>query len=354
MEDVTLEFASGAGADRKSLSGAATHGDFLFAAPDEGASIVRLRRDRDSWDYRDEMAYPIEALVSLPGGPGSELDLEGMDIANGSLWLAGSHSAVRTRIKDETRHEEIPDLLAAVKYPVSRRLLARIPLTPGKHGPIPSRIAGGPEDDTTAASLTSDGGGLHAILRKDEHLGPFIDLPGKDNGLDIEGLAALDGGRVLLGLRGPVLRGWAVILEIEPRSSPDKPESLVLEAIEALPSRGQYIKHFVDLRGLGIRDLARHNDDLLLLTGPTMVLDGPSRILRLRNGARAALSSAITADQLRQVGDDLTVGENRDHPEALTVIDADKHTPRLLVLYDSPSANRTTHRGVRGDLLPLN
>ena len=39
-------------------------------------------------------------------------------------------------------------------------------------------------------------------------------LPSKDNGLDIEGLAVL-GNRVYLGLRGPVLRGRAIILELE-------------------------------------------------------------------------------------------------------------------------------------------
>ena len=38
-------------------------------------------------------------------------------------------------------------------------------------------------------------------------------IPGKDNGLDIEGLA-VDGHRLLLDPRGPVLRGWSALLEI--------------------------------------------------------------------------------------------------------------------------------------------
>ena len=61
-------------------------------------------------------------------------------------------------------------------------------------------------------------------LRQDPHLGPFLrtshgeadgkharaPLASKENGFDIEGLAAFDR-RLILGLRGPVLRGWAML-----------------------------------------------------------------------------------------------------------------------------------------------
>ncbi len=40
-------------------------------------------------------------------------------------------------------------------------------------------------------------------------------VPGKDNGLDIEGLAVSED-RIFIGLRGPVLRGWTVILAMPP------------------------------------------------------------------------------------------------------------------------------------------
>lgn len=43
-------------------------------------------------------------------------------------------------------------------------------------------------------------------------------IPSKDNGLDIEGLA-VDGRRLLLGLRGPLLRGWSAPLEIAAEAS---------------------------------------------------------------------------------------------------------------------------------------
>jgi hypothetical protein len=41
----------------------------------------------------------------------------------------------------------------------------------------------------------------------------FLPLPGKDNGFDVEGLAVF-GARLFVGLWGPVLCGWAVILEL--------------------------------------------------------------------------------------------------------------------------------------------
>jgi hypothetical protein len=360
LEQVELEFDAATRKDARSLSGVAADGDYLFVAPDEGTSIVRLRRDeKHSRKYRQTDAYPVGGLVPVPGDKKDEIDLEGMDIADGFLWLAGSHSAVRKRVKDDTTPEQIPGRLAKVDHPKARRLLACIPLDDGddQDGPQPVRTAERSGETVHAASLPGDDGGLHALLEQDVHLGPFLDLPGKDNGLDLEGLAVV-GSRVLLGLRGPVLRGWAVILEIEPRPSKTDPETLELAPIGRHDPPVRFVKHFLNLGGLGIRDLARHNGDLLILAGPTMVLDGPSRVLRFRGGARNPLPEAVTALDLEQIGDDLPVGSGKDgsgkdHPEAITVV-TDPAGPRLLVLYDNPSEDRVKPEGVRGDLLPLN
>ncbi len=66
-----------------------------------------------------------------------------------------------------------------------------------------------------AAGFGARGKDLRDLLEDDEHLAPFLAIPGKDNGLDVEGIA-VRGDRVLLGLRGPVLRGWALVLELRP------------------------------------------------------------------------------------------------------------------------------------------
>lgn len=350
---ISLRFGAEASTDALSLSGAASVGEYLFLAPDEGASLVRLRRSGNT-DYDEATLYPVADFVDAPGDPGDELDLEGMDVAGGYLWLAGSHSAVRSRIRHHTPPGEIPGQLATIKQSKARTLLARIPLSDGSAAPspavTPAKFVG---ERTTARLSGGNGRGLLDVLRGDEHLGPFAGLPGKDNGLDIEGLAVV-GSRILLGLRGPVLRGWAVILELEPRQDRDNPQRLRLEPIGGGNSPAHYRKHFVDLAGLGIRDLARNGDDLLLLVGPTMLLDGPSHILQIPGGAASPLPPALNRSELVQLGPDLPVGRGADHPEAITVIPSTGSSPRALVAYDSPSDKRLQPGGVVvADVVPL-
>ncbi len=349
---ISLRFGPGAGQDALSLSGAAAVGEYLFLAPDEGASLVRLRRSGDA-GYGDATSYLVADFVEPPGGAGDELDLEGLDTGGGYLWLAGSHSAVRTRVRDQTAPEEIPRQLAEIRQPKARTLLARIPLCDSPAGPSLAVDSATSQGKLTAARLSGSGGrGLLDLLRRDEHLGPFIGLPGKDNGLDIEGLAVV-GPRILLGLRGPVLRGWAVILELEPRPDRDNPRRLRLAALGDGHDPAPYRKHFVDLAGLGIRDLARNGDDLLLLAGPTMLLDGPSRILQIPGGAARSLPTALHGSDLVRLGPDLPVGDGDDHPEAITVIPSVSPSPHLLVAYDGPSRRRRQADGVLADIVPL-
>jgi Protein of unknown function (DUF3616) len=145
--------------------------------------------------------------------------------------LLGSHSAARTRVRDSTPASSVPNLLAEVTEPAVRRLLAHVPVVEVRDGagPVASApLVGG--KTVHAASLTESA--LHVALHDEalqgrRHIRSFLSLPGKDNGLDIEGIAAV-GTRLLLGLRGPVLRGWAVVIEIELRESADQPGRLEL------------------------------------------------------------------------------------------------------------------------------
>lgn len=334
-----------------SLSGVASIGDYLFLAPDEGASLLRLKRLGLS-DFGQEQSFAVADFVEPPGSLGDELDLEGLDGDSGALWVVGSHGAVRTRVHDDDPAQKIPATLAKVRHPVSRTLLARIPLGNSADGPVPLRSdeSGGAWTSAACLPVVGKSGYLVDALRDDEHLGPFLDLPSKDNGLDIEGLA-LAGERVLLGLRGPVLRGWAVILEVAPRCDRGDPTRMELAVIDELSHR-RYRKHFVDLGGLGIRDLARDGDDLLILAGPTMLLDGPSRVLRLRGAAMGALKDAVHAAELEFVAE-LAVGTGEDHPEAIAVLRDGGLARQLLVAYDSPAASRLSPVGITAEVIAL-
>jgi hypothetical protein len=301
------------------LSGVAALGDTLFVAPDEGSSLLALRRDGPGWGSPREV--PLADAVELPGKPEDEVDAEGLDVVGGCLWVVGSHSPKRKRVKPGTPPGEVGPRLARTSTEKSRRLLARLPLDDGPDGPRPAPGAG--------ARLPSGKRGLMGALAQDEHLAPFLGIPGKDNGFDVEGIAVV-GERVVVGLRGPVLRGWAVLLglalHVEGRE-------LVLDGVD---------KHFVDLEGLGVRDLARDGDDLLVLAGPTMVLDGPARILRLPG----VLPPAVPREEIETVAE-LAVGVGCDRPEGLAVL-----PEGLLVLHDTPAAHRLDDETLLGDLWP--
>jgi len=193
---------------------------------------------------------------------------------------------------------------------------------------------------------------LTEALRDDEHLAPFLTIPGKDNGFDIEGLAVADG-RVFLGLRGPVLRGWAVILELEPHADADFPDTLELKNIA--PDKRPYLKHFLQLGGLGVRDLCRQGDDLLILAGPSMDLDGPVRVLRWQGGGKRHKSGEMIPADALEPQLDIPYGQGVDHAEGMTLFTPDAgKTQWLLVVYDAAAEQRKqSGNAVLADAFPL-
>lgn len=222
-----------------------------------------------------------------------------------------------------------------------------MPLVPGDAGPRLGANGG-------ARLMGGDRGNvLTEALRFDPHLAPFLAIPSKDNGFDVEGLA-VRGDRVLLGLRGPVLRGWAVVLELELEEV-----GTGLLGLRPIGDQGApYRKHFLDLRGLGLRDMCLHGDDLLVLAGPTMDLDGPAGVYRWRDALGADAPSLLGKDDLEQLLEvPYGTGEHaaQDHPEGLCVFrESEQGEPALLVVYDAPDAHRTQgEAGVRADVFHL-
>ena len=134
-----------------------------------------------------------------------------------------------------------------------------------------------------------------------------------------------------------MLRGWAFVLELRPYVDPAQPGRLRLRAFA---DGSPYRKHVLDLDGLGVRDLCPSGDDLLVLAGPTMDLDGPVRIYRWSGACRVEIPEIVRAESLtREV--ELTYGEGDDHAEGLSLI-GPPEGGRLLVVYDSPAAARHT------------
>lgn len=334
------------------LSAVERVGNDLWVASDESASLDRLSRIAER-RFGDHASFALERYLQLPAGPGYEIDIEGLAFEPPYLWLAGSHSLTRSKPKGKNLQKDLRRL-ATMDRDTNRYLLARIPVhvdpATGRSElrrslPDPAK----PARELTAAQVfgTAHTNLLTDAVGRDEHLGRFLSIPAKENGFDIEGLAVL-GDSVFVGLRGPVLQGWAVILEVRPAAL--SREYLTLEPFK----RGAlYRKHFVDLHGLGVRELCRDGDDLLIMAGPTLDVAGPQQVYRWRKVTRLKRDAIVERDDLELVLD-LTPRspgpQGEDHAEGLCLY----RKGELLVVYDSPSDERVaSKRRVEADVLPI-
>jgi len=344
---------------RNGLSAVVKIGDSLWLANDEVLRLERLslrEKDPDSGTYKygKHTTFRLNQYLQLPAPPPAdpddieEADLEGLAYHNGYLWLIGSHSLKRKNPDMDQSLEENFQELAKVTSDDNRFLLARIPLAE-ETLTLEKEIDQG-DRKLTAARLrggerSSD---LTVALAEDEHLKDFLAIPSKDNGFDIEGLAAA-GDRLFIGLRGPVLRGWAVILEVELEESDSM---LTLKPIG--PGDRLYRKHFLNLGGLGIRELEVWGSDLLILAGPTMELDGPVAIFQWKGGAQPDGESLVNGDSLRKIRS-IPFGQGVDRAEGITLFSISQdEIPSVLVVYDASSEDRKTgSRTLRADVFSL-
>lgn len=348
--EITLVLDQRSTLDRKAdlrdgLSAVARQGSHLWVANDETTSVERLTLEAGD-QARAHRSFDLTQLLELPGDSG-EMDIEGLDVEGDTLWLAGSHSSARKQVKNNATPEEAQRSLATVEVSQRRRVLARLStqslLDPG----------GGRTGQQQRPAVLGLGRGtdLVDLLADDPHLGSFIQssrsgsrpIPGKDNGIDCEGLAVA-GDRVFVGLRGPVLRGWALIIELQVGDGPG------LEPQPIGPGNRRYRKHFLRLHGLGVRDLCRHGDDLLVLAGPTMELAGRTAVFRWRNALTSQAEGVLQKDDL-PCEFDAPFGEGEDHAEGITVLDDGKSA---VVLYGTPAGRRKTGRHeIKADVFRL-
>ncbi|AKD02556.1 DUF3616 domain-containing protein [Pontibacter korlensis] len=325
---------------RDGLSTALLTGNNLWISCDERTYIERLTQQPDG-SYADHKSYNLEDFLNLPVKGASEIDIEGMGIADNYLWIMGSHSLKRAKPKRHQSIQKQVQKLATVKNDPNRYLLARIPIlqdaetgeyTLHREAEDPNQ----PGHLLRAAQFRGDtqSSVLTEVLQHDEHIAPFMGIPGKDNGFDVEGLA-IYGKRIFIGLRGPVLRGWAIVLEIE--AEEDEEGKLDLKELE---NGKVYKKHFLNLRGKGIRELRFFGRDIYLLAGPTMDLDGVIAIYRWPNavGQEEQVLHHNELERLLEVPHGTGEDTGKDKAEGLAVLD--EH--HVLVVFDSPTDERKT------------
>lgn len=318
----------------------------LIVAADERSSLELLTPGEDQHGFVQRHSQALHEALAI--GPDDEVDLEGLciDGDGGALFMCGSHSAKRKKPRGKDSATDF-ERLASVKVDPARFVLARANLTRNDAGLLSvGKLARAPGEGEDS---------LLGVLANDAHLASYLPrsahgtcpIPGKDNGFDIEGLAVFRE-RLLLGLRGPVLRGWAFVLDLTFAHEGDG-LTIVRDAKQA------YRKHVLDLDGLGVRELTAQGDDILVLAGPTMTLDGAHRLFRWYGGPSKQGDTLVRQEKgVLEPLFDIPFLPGFDRAEGLVLHDWFAKEDAVLVVYDAPSpARRVGEQGVLADVFAL-
>jgi len=171
---------------------------------------------------------------------GTEMDIEGIAVEGDTVFVVGSHSSKRQRVKSDK------------KYKKNRKSFHQDKIEDEKNRDWLYRLtldSQGIDSDKKKISLRK-------ILKKDKVLKTFSQIPSKENGVDIEGIAVKEGW-LYLGFRGPVFRGNYVPVMKVKFDAPKKYKLL-----------------YVNLGGRGIRDMTHVSNGFIIVAGP--VGDGPA------------------------------------------------------------------------------
>lgn len=248
---------------------------FLALVSDEGTEFAVVPLSGEGAG-REALVYDVLELMGDANdlGETDEIDLEGVSFEDGHLFLAGSATVKRKKPNRETLEENLLRLHSVV--PVSGGKAdtkgKRVDFVKGEkgdgkwnlHSNLLYRFAVSLEAGRPRFTFVEH----HDIRRRigeSKLLRRFLPIPSKENGLDLEGFVRHQG-RNYLGLRGPVLRGHAVVAELD-------------EDFQELTP------HFLFLDGFGIRSMEyfshpRWGEGFFLVAGLTMEGTAPFTLFR--------------------------------------------------------------------------
>lgn len=295
----------------RDLSAVQRVGAWLALVSDENA-VVQFLQPMDGDEYQ------FSHVLALLPDTDSELDLEALALDGATLYALGSHSRFRRRVKPEASQQENERRFSEVAYRERRDALFRIELDldtgTGLSDPAPQQRS------------------LRPLLGRQAVLQPFLAAPGKENGVDFEGLAAV-GDQLYLGFRGPVLRhNYVPVLVLRFADIDDC-------VTRAGPPGARCELRYLNLGGRGVRGMQSVSDGILLIAGP--MGDGVfSYQLYFWDGRDCFPRPGRSGCRLVDLG--LIPGTSDAGAEGLTVLAEDATGWEVLIVYDGVEGGRPT------------
>ena len=231
----TLTFSGETEIDHNNISGVAIRGEFIVIGSDEGANIQVLKKTCANTYLAEQFR-----MISFDNDD-VEIDIEGIAQSKEYVYVIGSHSRKRKKVKKGKTVLKNRKRLETIAIEPSREQLFRLCL----------------DEDGQLVNGSIKKISLRNIFANHSVLALFQPLPSKENGIDIEGLAVNAKGQIFIGFRGPILRG---------NFTP-----VMILTFDEDKFKAKKLKHeikYVNLDGRGIRGLTEFRDGFLILGGP--------------------------------------------------------------------------------------
>jgi Protein of unknown function (DUF3616) len=263
--------------------------DHFFAAEDEGSVLRLYARNDPEPIWKEDLGKKMDVDAD---------DIEAAAAVGNRIYWITSHSRTRKgKAKPERRYLFATDI-------VGQGAQARLEAAGKPYAGLLDDLLDDPALDAFKLKKAAER------------------TPEEKGGLNIEGLAATAEGKLLIGFRNPVRKGWALVVPL------GNPDAVVMRGAKA--RFGEAMR--LDLDGLGIRSLERVGDGYLILAGP-FDDEGAGFSLRRWTGAGGARPKVSPQPALADADLKLT-------PEALFAIPG---SDKVQILSDDGNIWRKRH-----------
>lgn len=298
------------------ISAVALFSSFLVIGSDEAVGIDSNENYIQLLGKTDNGYAVHKNLLLLQGdqAEGKELDIEGIAVEGDYAYIVGAHCLKRQKVKKARSQEKNRKKFQAdrLEEERNRNWLYRVRL------------------DKEGNELERQRISLREIIRQDPVLDPFSRIPSKENGIDIEGIAAKDGW-LHVGFRGPVLReNYVPVMKLK-FDDPEKTNELL----------------YVQLGGRGIRDITKISDGFLILAGP--VGDGEDSYQLYSWDGQSVIPGKDLKDveqgRIHLLGD--ITSPEKGKAEGVAVLREEETGYQLILAYDGAENNDTVLQYLR-------